>query len=57
MNNEISQGAKTSLAQLNERKAFDRLARDGAHSSDCIAATRPGVRRGKKTSSRPISPS
>ena len=32
MSNEISQEAKTSIAQLNQRKAFDRLHRDGGDS-------------------------
>lgn len=36
MSNEISQEAKNSIAQLNQRKAFDRLERDGAHSSDAL---------------------
>ena len=36
MSNEISQEAKTSIAQLNQRKARERLERDGAHSSDAL---------------------
>jgi hypothetical protein len=36
MSNEISQEAQASLAKLNQRKAFDRLERDGAHSSDAL---------------------
>jgi hypothetical protein len=33
MNDEISEEAKKSLANLAKRKAFDRLDRDGAHST------------------------
>jgi hypothetical protein len=36
MSNEISQEAKTSIAQLNQRKACERLARDGANSNDAL---------------------
>jgi hypothetical protein len=36
MSEEISQEAKTSLARLNQRKARERLERDGAHSSDAL---------------------
>ena len=36
MSNEISQEAQASIAKLNQRKAFERLERDGAHSSDAL---------------------
>ena len=36
MTNEISEEAKRSLADVARRKAFDRLERDGAHSSDAL---------------------
>src|SRR5258708_2064728 len=36
MNNEISQEAETSIAQLQQRKARERLDRDGAHSDDAL---------------------
>ena len=36
MSNEISQEAKTSIAQLNQWKARERLDRDGANSSDAL---------------------
>jgi hypothetical protein len=36
MNNEISQEAQASIAKLNQRKARERLERDGAHSSDAV---------------------
>jgi hypothetical protein len=36
MSNEISQEAQASIAKLNQRKARDRLARDGAHSNDAL---------------------
>jgi hypothetical protein len=36
MSDQISQGAETSIAKLNKRKAFERLERDGAHSSDAL---------------------
>lgn len=36
MSNEISEEAQASIAELNRRKAFDRLERDGAHSSDAL---------------------
>ena len=36
MSNEISQEAQASIAQLNQRMARDRLARDGAHSNDAL---------------------
>lgn len=36
MNNEISQEAQASIAKLNQRKARERLERDGAHSSDAL---------------------
>jgi hypothetical protein len=36
MSNEISQEAKNAIAQLNQRKAHERLDRDGANSSDAL---------------------
>ena len=36
MNNEISEEAKKSLAKLASRKAFDRLEKDGAHSTAAL---------------------
>jgi hypothetical protein len=52
MNNEISEEAKRAIAENRRLKAFDRLERDGAHST---AALQRRVRAPRKeTSQRPI---